>query len=192
MKTLPKMEKKFIESQIWSLSISAAFQRGNVYKKDSKLSDEDKTTFKSELKTIIDNKVPHVKQEDFISLLESTKDEINGMIKQQKFSYGIGNDGSLFRFGTLQKLFNLYLKYQWCLGWRPEPPHCPFDGIILRKLGNHDATWTTSDDVSEYSKWVKLAKDKAKEKDLSIAQWELNEWSEWLEQQNKTRLQQPN
>ena len=42
------MKKQFLLSEIWSLSISAAFQRANVYVKNTKDSDD----FKDKLKVI--------------------------------------------------------------------------------------------------------------------------------------------
>jgi len=169
-------KEQFIESQIWSLSIAAAFQRGNVYKKNYAPTDKKKSEFKSELKKIIDEEIKHldaIESEEFIELLKKIKELTNAMIEDKGYSSFVEK----FRFGTLQKLVNLYLKYQWCLGWRSEPPHCPFDGVVLVAL-EIKATWTQSDCAGEYRNWVNEAQDKAKE--TSIAQWELEVWNEWL------------
>lgn len=40
-------------------------------------------------------------------------------------------DGRM-KIGHAQKALNLYLKYMWCAGWVREPPHCPFDRIVLQ------------------------------------------------------------
>ncbi len=38
-------------------------------------------------------------------------------------------------FGVAQKMLNLYLKYEWCLGIIPETPHCPVDNAVLHEAG---------------------------------------------------------
>jgi len=173
---LSTIQRQFIESQIWSLSIAGAFQHGNIYHKNSLLTDKEKASFKSELKNIIDSHIDQLsanKNEGFIAQLEGIQDRINAMIKNNGYSKGV----QYFRFGTLQKLVNLYLKYQWCLGWLAEPPHCPFDGVILEKL-KVKGKWTESDDSHEYKEWVNKAQEEAN--GTSIAQWELNTWNAWL------------
>lgn len=84
-----------------------------------------------------------------------------------------------FRIGVTQKLINMYLKYLWVVNIIPEPPHCPIDGIIRDKAGlNYN--WISNDSIDDYLKAVTkirhLAKS-AKPKPLSIAQWELIEFS---------------
>jgi hypothetical protein len=37
----------------------------------------------------------------------------------------------IFRFGVAQKALNVYLKYLWCAGAIPIPPHCTFDDRII-------------------------------------------------------------
>jgi len=172
--------KEFIDNAIWSSSIAGAFQRGKIYCKGSSLSDSQKIAFKNKLKEIVKSQTVDVgatKSGCFVKKLKNIQDRINIMIKGDEYSEGINE----FRFGTTQKLVNLYLKYQWCLGWRNEPPHCPFDGIILgKRLGLPDK-WTESDDVRDYLIWVEAAKKKASLEGKSIAQWELEAWNNWLE-----------
>ena len=84
-------------------------------------------------------------------------------------------DGRL-RLGIAQKLLNLHLKYLWCWGIIPEPPHCPFDRNIINKLGYVDeVSWTEMDDVRIYRKLVKAARRAAGDR-LSLARWELEEF----------------
>jgi len=175
---LSTIQREFIESQIWSLSIAGAFQHGKIYHKNPLFTDKEKAKFKSELKEIIGSKINQLnanENEGFIATLKGIQDRINAMIESNGYSTGIQH----FRFGTLQKLVNLYLKYQWCIGWQPEPPHCPFDGRILERLKVSDQ-WTKSDSSDEYRNWVTKAQDKAESKGKTIAQWELEAWNEWL------------
>lgn len=84
-----------------------------------------------------------------------------------------------FRIGIGQKALNLYLKFLWCLGKIPTPPHCPFDSTILKKLEwlKEPTEWTKMDDIEEYKRWVKAARDEAEEEGFSsIAEWELRHW----------------
>lgn len=105
--------------------------------------------------------------------------------------------GGKLKFGRAQKLLNMYLKYLWCAGKMPEPPHCPFDDIIInRKLQERDDefwnsfggvehleaqpgheniwVWTQSDRLENYLVWLAAADEMAKRDNCkSIAEWEL-------------------
>lgn len=77
-----------------------------------------------------------------------------------------------FRVGVAQKALNLYLKYLWCLGEIAEPPHCPFDNLVIGELDDCEGiNWTEFDDLEIYEYLVEQARIKAK--DLSLAEWEL-------------------
>ena len=82
------------------------------------------------------------------------------------------------RFGTVQKAFNLYLKFLWCLDQnRADPPHCPVDRIILNHAGIN-GVWTKLDSVGLYNDWIHRLKKVAKESGFSsLQQWELSIWS---------------
>ena len=47
--------------------------------------------------------------------------------------------------GIAQKAVNLYLKYMWCFGWIPEPPHCRIDRTVLEAVDDQD-DWTKMDE----------------------------------------------
>lgn len=83
------------------------------------------------------------------------------------------------RLGAVQKAFNLYLKFLWCLDQkRADPPHCPVDRIILNHAGIN-GVWTKLDSVELYRDWVHRLKKVAKESGFnSLQQWELSIWSE--------------
>lgn len=83
-----------------------------------------------------------------------------------------------YKFGVAQKLLNLLLKYLWCLGRIPEPPHCPVDSIIIGKTRlKGTVKWTKIVSHAEYRKVIAVIKEVADEKGLSIAQWELREFA---------------
>ena len=78
------------------------------------------------------------------------------------------------RIGTTQKVLNLYLKYLWVLNKIPEPPHCPFDGIIIDMMElNEPIRWTKFDDIDVYNKLI----NKVKDEKMTVAEWELGKWN---------------
>jgi hypothetical protein len=86
-------------------------------------------------------------------------------------------EGGTIRFGVTQKALNSYLKYLWCDGQIPEPPHCPFDAIIIEKLDDIPEEflhWTRGDETA-YRCWVSAARKKAGRQTLS--EWELYAWN---------------
>jgi hypothetical protein len=75
--------------------------------------------------------------------------------------------------GPAQKALNPFLKYQWCAGWIPSPPHCPFDALIIGQLPATLRTARTAlDDLRHYQRLVDAARQAAG--GLSIAEWELH------------------
>ena len=117
--------------------------------------------------------------------LESAAEAMNGAANEsahfaaiEGLSEGLSTEcGSLlkngrFRIGSAQKALNLFLKYYWCAGWLPEPPHCPFDAIVLRQIKSWDGpTWTVLDSLADYRRLVEKAKEVAGGEKL--ARWEL-------------------
>jgi hypothetical protein len=81
-----------------------------------------------------------------------------------------------FRIAAAQKALNLYLKYLWCLGKIPSPPHCPFDFQIIGKLPNYTGPgWTTLDREEDYRALVDAAKVAGR--GSSLAAWELRTYN---------------
>jgi len=80
-----------------------------------------------------------------------------------------------FNIGTSQKALNLYLKFLWCLGRLPTPPHhCPVDRVVLSGLSVNGA-WTRLDDIATYRAWIAMIRETAGEQPLS--EWELEMWN---------------
>ena len=80
------------------------------------------------------------------------------------------------RIGSAQKALNLFLKYLWCIGEAPEPPHCPFDFQIISKLPPAvRCNWTELDSIETYRALVAAAKTAAAGQ--SLAEWELAEYN---------------
>jgi hypothetical protein len=83
--------------------------------------------------------------------------------------------GKKMKIGVAQKAVNLYLKFLWCYGWIPEPPHCPIDRTVLEKVGDYDA-WTKIDTIQEYMEKIdKIGNQKG---DKSFSEWEYELWKD--------------
>ena len=73
-----------------------------------------------------------------------------------------------------QKVFNLYLKFLWCLGFIAEPPHFPVDRIIQQKLKiKLIKPWTKFTSVDEYMLVINHARELLGEKYKSLPELEL-------------------
>ena len=79
-------------------------------------------------------------------------------------------------FGVAQKMLNLYLKYEWCHGMIPEPPHCPIDSKVLKKVENDSKIkWTEMLREEYISAMFKIKKHAEPE---SVGEWELRVFNE--------------
>jgi len=146
------MKEEFILSEIWYLTISGAFQRANVYKEG--ITEKEKEDFKRNLRECITEIAEDYENE---VVIEDTV-HLTNIYKIMKISHNCLNNGSL-NFGISQKLLNLYLKYLWCLGKIPAPPHFPVDRTIQEKLGMKVEPWTRMNDESDYMKVIQKARD---------------------------------
>lgn len=166
----------FLNDEIWILTFGGGLQRSGVYV--ANVSDTNKSEFRNSVKDKINALVKSkyrkssVTSEEHISNLVEIQNWINTTHSQ------VLKDRSI-KLGIVQKLVNLYLKYQWCLGLVKTPPHCPFDRTIIleMKLSNPPPAWTKLDSVDEYTMWVKKATELADNDNKSIAEWELDVFS---------------
>ncbi|WP_299385829.1 hypothetical protein [uncultured Lacinutrix sp.] len=171
------IKNKFINSEIWSLTIGGAFQRANVYKID--VLEKDKKDFKFMLKGYIDNTIVPSYNKGNISddvHIENIKN-----VQQYSSNFDKLLINGQFNFGVSQKLLNLYLKYLWCLDIIPEPPHFPVDRIIQEKLKYKPLiAWTKIQRSEKYMSIVNFARTKINPKDefsASLSILELNLFS---------------
>ncbi len=170
------MKEEFILSEIWLLTIGAAFGRANVYNHD--LDDMQRNDFKEDLR----NKVVEISnsyKSKSISEEEHIKN-INSIIQYSE-KYEKLLQGGKLNFGVSQKLLNLYLKYLWCLNiLNFPPPHFPVDRRIQEYLKIKPLySWTRSlFEKDEYLEVINKARealhtDKNKNGAKNIAELEL-------------------
>jgi len=166
------MEKtEFIQKEIWMLTYNASFQRANIY--NGNAGEKEKKNLRTKLRLEIENEI----LSDYNNEVSDEKHLEN--IKKIKRSSGdfseILNNGS-FSFGVAQKMLNLYLKYQWCLGRiKSIPPHFPVDRQIQEALKIPNIiSWTTEMNENDYMNVINIARTRLKEYDKkNIAELEL-------------------
>lgn len=164
-----QLKHNFISNEIWTLTFGGSFQRASIYKDD--VLDEHKSNFKSDIRSFVEKELLPLYSKESISDLE----HITQIYKLGEFSKKhehILKKGSL-NFGVCQKILNLFLKYKWCLGDIPTPPHFPVDRRIQENIKyNPIVSWTKFKDEKDYMKIVNFVRD-IKSENESIAEYEL-------------------
>jgi len=157
------MKEEFINKEIWMLTYGASFQRAYAYVADA--SEETKKLFKVKTSVFINNMLAQYKSGNVSDAVH-----INNIKELSDFTKHFSDifNGGQINFGIAQKMLNLYLKYQWCLGNIEEPPHFPVDRIIQQKLNEQAKLqgisklallpWTQLKDETHYSRVIQHAR----------------------------------
>ncbi|MBJ7403403.1 MAG: hypothetical protein JHD07_08935 [Bradyrhizobium sp.] len=163
-------EQTFIVGEIWTLAWAASVQRANLYVAGSKQTQE----FRAKIKDFVGRDLlPHYESpctesqhyQNIALLVEFGTRAIPDILR----------DGN-YRYGVAQKLLNLALKYYWCLGHIPAPPHCPVDRIIIEKTPLRGrVNWTEIKDEAQYREVIEAIRQIAGSE--SLARWELLNYS---------------
>lgn len=176
MRPMDEHQEQFLRDEFFSLTLMATVQMAHVYVPDANA--DAKWKFQKALRSSLEH------LEAFYCETVSEEDHIRNVVA---LSEGLSTDhadvlaGRRFRIGTAQKALNLYLKYLWCLGKVPAPPHCPFDFRVITKLPEcRGMSWTALDDPVQYRKLVAAAKAKAGS--MSLAVWELRTYNDAFNQ----------
>ena len=158
-----------MENEIFSYSRSGAFQHIKIFKKipTAKETERRKKRFTQMIHDYLSDLRKDLSSEDYLEKISGFRDFLNRCGTECDV---IEKDIS---FGVAQKLLNLYLKYEWCLGKIDEPPHCPVDSVILQELGMNELKWSQMD-RGQYEDVIEVIKKKANS--VSIAVWELAIW----------------
>ena len=162
---------RFLHNELFSMTLMATVQRGRVYRSD--VTEAEKASFQAELHRQLETTAAtySVKTTD-----AAHEDNIIALSASLSASHGPTLLGGRFRIGSAQKALNLFLKYLWCIGEVPEPPHCPFDLQIITKLPRAvRCNWTELDSIETYRALVAAAKAVAAGR--SLAEWELAEYN---------------
>ena len=157
------MKEQFLNKEIWMLTFGASFQRAYAYVESA--SEDIKVIFKINTTVFVENmltqyKIGVVTDEQHITNIK----KLSNSTKQYSEIF----NGGQINFGIAQKMLNLYLKYQWCLGNIAEPPHFPVDRIIQQQLNKQAKIkglpklellpWTQFTDESHYIRVIDHAR----------------------------------
>lgn len=166
--TLLQHQREFIDAELFQLTLGAVARRGRVYR--SGLSEDKRRPVHDSLRELL---LDLSRQYETAAIGDDRHRENIGQIAETvttRHTAVLHEDR--FRIGSAQKALNLYLKYRWCLGKIPMPPHCPFDAYVLRAIpGWKTRSWTALDSIEEYADLVAAARAVAG--DQSLAHWEL-------------------
>ena len=166
-----QFQQEYLDDQLWVLTFNGGLGRTNTYRKTIDKNEERRDKFKMFIKSTMSDLFLSSYQRKAVSTDIHIKNLWNIKRKIDKRFNEILADKEI-NFGVVQKLFNLYIKLKWSVGLCPEPPHCPFDSIVIGKLGmKPPPMWTKFNDKKTYTNLVEHA-DKVSGK-KSIAQWEL-------------------
>jgi len=165
---------QFLEGEFLTNSINGALQHSSTY---ANKNEKDHETVRAVIRSVLcdlatrySGEVSDKHVKNIEDLARRVTEKCASLLK-----------GGHLRFGVAQKALNLYLKYLWCMGKIPPPPHCPFDrGIIQSKklLDFPKDNWTEVDDDGTYLKWVSKAEEKRRNASGgSISEWELGVWN---------------
>lgn len=179
------MKKVFLQNEIWILTFGGSFQRANIYKEKGakKVSEKVRLVFRNKLRAYIEDLVAKNYHKEVPG--ERHIQHIQGLVAHSR-TLRIEDQAIPINFGVAQKLLNLYLKYQWCLGNIPTPPHFPVDRMIQIELNKQAKElkisrrevdpWTQFKNETKYLEIIDFAmriRD-TKYKTLSLAQLELD------------------
>jgi hypothetical protein len=156
---------RFLKCEFAMSAISASFQRNQIYEKTAGV--EVRATLRNALRG-------HLRELEKDYSIKATDEAHERNIENlsKRLSDHPGVAGGRFRIGASQKVLNVYLKYLWCVGEIAEPPHCPFDGLVISALGLR-STWTALDNIEQYRELVRVARLHAAQQGLSLPAWEL-------------------
>lgn len=163
----------FLAGELWILAWGASVQHAGLYKSGVKTTSENGQRLSDCLLAYLSREVipkyrDPVKEEQHYKHIDDLIASANSAGRQV-----LGHLG--YKYGVAQKLLNLFLKYNWCLGTIAEPPHCPVDRIIIGKTRyKGKKNWTEITLRSEYQEIMDEIRRLANLQDLSIAMWELS------------------
>jgi hypothetical protein len=165
-------QQRFISEQLGILAWAASVQRAKLYNPAVRREDRDTETFRAGILAYVEREL----LPQYVSAVAESA-HIANIERLAAFgaTSGIPLLGPLgYKFGVAQKLLNLLLKYQWCLGHVSEPPHCPVDRIVLDKTPLRGRlNWTEIVSPEQYMSAISALKQVAGPLSLSLAQWEL-------------------
>ena len=163
----------YIVRELWILAWGASVQRAKLYKGDIGSDSKPISDFREKIIAYLSSHVipqyrkTGIAEEQHYANIEEIIAYANRIDSQVLGQLG-------YKYGVAQKLLNLALKYQWCLGIISEPPHCPVDRIVINKTKyKNRINWTQMVARSEYQSVIEDIKRLARHDGRSPSMWEL-------------------
>jgi hypothetical protein len=168
------MFSKFVNGTNHQVTMAAALRRSNTYSQN--VTDKQRKAFREGICGQLEEMAKQY------TIKVSDQQHLKNIKRLQKFAasnhHSVLKDSQL-KLGVAQKALNLYLKLQWSQGQIVEPPHCPLDAVIIKKLPiEHQCNWTDLNDLKKYKALIKAVKKLADAEGKSIAEWELVAYQE--------------
>ncbi len=162
----------FLRDEFHGLTLQATVQRARIYAPG--VSEPSRVPFQAGLRRALDTLAKRyttsVDEQRHVENIARLADDLST-------KHGSLLMAGRFRIGPAQKALNLFLKYLWCAGLVPTPPHCPFDRLVIQLFPPRDrANWTTLDSLDGYRGLVSAARRLAGTR--SLAEWELVAYNE--------------
>lgn len=164
-------KQEYLTNELWILSWGASVQRANLFQ--AGVRNKERQDFRQAV-------IEYLKQQ----LLPQYADRVPEGVHERNIidlsEFGTSTEHDIlepegYKIGVAQKLLNLHLKYLWCLGVVAEPPHCPVDRIVIGKTDlRGTVAWTRITTIDEYRRIIAALKEKAAERRMSLAEWELS------------------
>jgi hypothetical protein len=165
-------KQDYLVGELWILAWNASVQRARLYRGGIEPSPEDSSRpFRGAVIDYLESRIIPKYREDRVTEEQHYK-HIDDLVA---YANSVGEKvlGQLgYKYGVAQKLLNLMLKYDWCLGMITEPPHCPVDRIVIDKTRYKGTSWTKIVHRSEYQAIIEDIKRLAGTQ--SLAMWELS------------------
>ena len=160
----------FLRLEFQSLALLGASQHIRIYRLH--VLESDRAAFRTALHRELDG----ISQDYATDAMTEARHVAHIQSLADTLSRGFGHvlENARLRIGPAQKALNLYLKYLWCAGLQPMPPHCPMDSIVLQQAGNATMRWSQIDSIADYLAAIGVLKQAAGQVPLAV--WELAAW----------------
>jgi hypothetical protein len=164
-------QQAFLLDQYFSLSLQAATQRASIWREQ--VSESQRKELHWHLRELLEGSLQQYATPVDDAAHTKTIERVANSLTRRHSGMLVGGR---FRIGPAQKALNLYLKYLWCAGIIPMPPHCPIDAIVLRAIDvGYPLKWTQMYSTKQYAEVILKLKQIAGK--TPLAEWELYEWA---------------
>ena len=177
------------ENHAADVAINVSVSRNPTYSGD--ISYNDKYKIRNYWKSLLldfydENKQVKISRKVFFDYVYIIKEKMNSEYPSAFECNTEGYDNG-FRLAHAQKSLSVFLKHLWCMGKMGVPPFCPIDGIILNNVLKKKGAWTKLNDDDTYKQYIEYVDNAAKNSNISVAEWEYDNWNKVVEARNNNR-----